>query len=62
MFVDSFSVGRQVLVGDTGFDQEVIPVGLVVVNGAAKVGVVGGSSQVESGAEILLSCDQLFSQ
>jgi hypothetical protein len=45
--VDSFSGCRQVLVGDTGFDQDVIPVGLVVVNGAAKEGVVGGSSQVE---------------
>ena len=47
MFVDSFSVGRQVLVGDPGFGQDVIPIGLVVVNGAAKEGVVGGSSQVE---------------
>jgi hypothetical protein len=47
VFVNSFSGCRQVLFGDAGFGQDILPVGLVVVNGAAKEGVVGGSSQVE---------------
>ncbi len=42
MLMDGFSGGGQVLMGDPGFVQNVTSFGLVVVDGAAEEGALGG--------------------